>query len=191
MLLTENKEYIDFIDEFIKSEEFIIFKKEIEKELCITGLAYKINIEDLARSCEGYVEMERKASTIFSKEYSDVEEIIFYDESIEKYIKNKFSRLEYNEVVFKEIIKVYLKFILVHELVHIHQFKRGKLTKEIVNKEKRLPYKDRTLEKEADKNAKSIISSLGRLEEQLVESFSKSSIDNSDIEKILDNFNKV
>lgn len=56
----ENKEYIDFIDEFIKSEEFIIFKKEIEKELCIISLEYKISIEDMARSCDGYVEMGKK-----------------------------------------------------------------------------------------------------------------------------------
>lgn len=78
-----------------------------------------------------------------------------------------------------------------HELVHIYQFKIGKLTKEIANKEKSLPYKDRDLEKEADKKEKSIISSLGRLEEQLVEIFSKLSIDNSNLEKILDNFNKI
>lgn len=191
MALMGNKKYIDFIDEFIKSEEFIIFEKEIKEELCITDLEYKISSEDVALGYDGYVEMERKASAIFSKGYSDIEEIIFYDKAIEKYIKDKFFRLEYNEVVFKEIIKVYLKFIFVHELVHIRQFKIGKLTKETVNKEKQSPYKDRNLEKEANENAKCIISSLGSLEEQLVESFSKSSIDNSDIKNILDNFSKV
>ena len=190
MALMANKEYIDFIDDFIKSEEFSTFKKEIEEKFGITCLDYEINIKDMAFEYDGYAKIETKARTIFIDDYSNVKEIIFYNKSIEKFIKDKFYKLEHDELVFQEIIKLYIKYILVHELVHVYQFKLGKLTKEIADKENLLEYRDRELEIEANEIAKSTISNLGELEKQLIKFYDKQNIDNNDVEKILKIVNK-
>ena len=68
-------------------------------------------------------------------------------------INNKFSKI-YNADTFVEAAKTFIKFVFVHELVHIKQLREGMLTEEYFS----VSYNDNQWEEEANRFAAEIIS---------------------------------
>ncbi|MBZ9621403.1 hypothetical protein G9F71_000665 [Clostridium sp. FP2] len=157
------------IKDIIISEDFRIFKNEIEERFNIQRIEYDIETQDIAYGEGGYAEPFTNARTIFNNGYEKVDRIVFYSEDIKEAINRKFSRLSSNMLVFNRVIEIYVKATLIHELVHIQQFQNGRLTEEVMNEEKQLPYERRHLEMEANSMANEVISNWGEFESNIAE----------------------
>lgn len=156
------------IERMIKSEDFKCFKKHIETVIGIKNDIYEIVIENVAYDESGLPNEEVNARVTFKNNYSKVDKIVFFRDSLGKNINRKFGRISHNNDIFNKIADIYIKNALVHELVHIKQFENGKLTIETIMDEKKLHYTDRTLEIEAENRARKIISSYGNFEEEIM-----------------------
>jgi Zn-dependent peptidase ImmA (M78 family) len=66
--------------------------------------------------------------------------------------------------VFKEAIRIFIKFIFIHELVHVKQFKNGMTMEEY----RRTKYKESEFEKEANEKAAEILSRDGEFQREIV-----------------------
>ena len=156
------------------------------RKLDIQEVKYYITTEDIASDSGGFKKPETNASTRFQSNYSQVEKIIFYTEAIKENIENKFRRISYEKNIINKIVDIFIKNTLVHELVHIQQFKNGKLTKKIIDEEKELDYKKRSLEIEAESIAKQVMSSYGEFEKEVMEYISSNkSFDNLAMDEII------
>ena len=129
---------------------------------------------------------ETNASTRFKSNYSQVEKIIFYTEAIKENIENKFGRISHKKNIINKIVDIFIKNALVHELVHIQQFKNWKLTKKTIYEEKELDYKKINLEIEAESISKQFMSSYGKFEKEVIEYISSNkSFDNLAMDEII------
>lgn len=142
------------IKEVIFSDEIKNFKEEIINYLEIKNANIEINCRKFKIDSDGYGNLITKAE-LFYKE----DKIVFYTQAIERYIETKFD-IDDNQVnrdFYERMVYIYIKIILVHELVHVQQFESGRLTEKIKDKHKDMPYEDRWYENEANKKAKEIM----------------------------------
>ena len=124
------------------------YNTKIKEILEIQDVDYKIITQDLPRESGGYVKERTNASAIPNKEATQIESVIFYTENIRQNINLKFSKFT-DKDIFEEIVETYIKYMFIHELVHVSQIKNG-MTLEQYRATK---YEDSPYEKEANDKA--------------------------------------
>ncbi|MGX7632588.1 hypothetical protein ACWOMK_27915 [Bacillus thuringiensis] len=104
-------------------------------------------------------------------------------------INSKFSKVPGK--YFERVIELSVKFALVHELVHVQQFKNGKLTKKRMEEMKSIPYEKREVEIEANTIAKEVMGRNNEFDRRVIRILtSNDSIDNDNLHGILELFGK-
>lgn len=179
------------IEDLILSDDFSKFKVDIENMLNIQNIKYEIITKDIAVGEDGYPEQSTNASLTFNNNYEKIDKLFLYTESIKESINSKFLKLSTNYSVFSRAINIFVKSTLVHELIHVQQFQQGRINKNIMEEQKKLQYKDRPLEIEANNRSREIISSYGEFDAKIAEYiYSNQSIDNSSLTMIFELFSK-
>lgn len=179
------------IENIIKSDEFCVFRIEMEEKLNIQDIQYEIEVQDFAYD-GGYVDGYVNARTKFSNGYSKIDKVVLFIENIKNEVNRKFERLSIYEPIFNKAIETYIKVMFLHELIHIQQFKNNKLTKSVIEKEKELQYENRPLEIEAKNISKELIGEYGRFEFEIVKFINSNlSVNNNDVTKIVELFSNV
>ncbi|MDA2705023.1 hypothetical protein PDR95_25510 [Bacillus cereus] len=151
------------------------FHSSIRKELDIEDVKYVISI-DTIRRINGYEEEAFKASAIPNKDKSQIETVVFFTEGISRDINIRFSKIA-NLSIFKEVERMYVMFVFIHELVHIQQFKNG-MTMEEYNETE---YKINKFEKEANDKAEEYLSKLGEFQREVAKLINSEQIVDYDI----------
>lgn len=173
----------DQIFELIHGEDFKQFHLSMKRELDIEDIEYELALEGLARGKDGLVLENINARVIFRDGLERIEKVSFCEEAFCRTINNKFSRIQGKK--FNKVVELCAKFLLVHELVHVKQFKDGKLTKPEWEEMLKIPYEERDIEIEANEIAKQVISRSGKFAEEIIALFtSKKSLDNEKWEVI-------
>ena len=180
------------IENIIQSGEFESFKVNMEQELNIKDMEYEICIGDIATNEDGYKQENVGARTKFSDDWSKVETVTFFTTGIKNEIGHRFPKVSRDKTVFDGIVKVYIKFVFLHELIHIQQFKYKKLTKETYENEKKIMHDKRPSEIEANNKAKNIIKEYGSFEQQVLDYIeSKKLITNNNLCETINMFTRL
>lgn len=158
------------IEEIVNSTSFNDFHIAMKKYLDIEDINYTFLFKDTPTGEDGYIVEGKQASIKFTTDYHLVERITIFTETSAVFINYKFSQVN-DENTFYKIAELYLKFILVHELTHVRQLKDGKITEEIVEKNKKIPYNEREIEKEAIDKAARTISNFSSFSAEVVKRF--------------------
>lgn len=167
-----------------------IYEEEIKGMLEICDMEYVKIYDDYKRSCDGYVEGDTNAYIIPDELVLNVKEICFCTDTIAQKINENFSRI-YDLGVFNKTVEIYIKYIIVHELMHVKQIKEQSLTKEKYECSAKEAYEKRDFEIEADTVAKQIVGNEGVFSKYLVEIISnKKNIDNDIVECLTKMFNQ-
>lgn len=87
--------------------------------------------------------------------------VVFYSENIATVINRQLSKI-FGKEKFEEAVEYCIKYLLVHELIHILQLHQEQLTKEIYDKSMKLAYEKRDFEVQADKRAIEIMGEYGQ-----------------------------
>ena len=142
------------LKEVIFSYEIKNFKEEIINYLEIKNVNIEINCRKFKIDSDGYGNLNTKAEFLYKED-----EIVFYTKAIERYIETKFDIYDnqVNRDFYERMVYIYIKMILVHELVHVQQFERGILTQEIIDENKKIPYEKRWYEIKANEKANEIM----------------------------------
>lgn len=178
------------IVEIIISKAFNDFHLSIKEELDILDLVYNIEIENYQKDKHGYGDERILASMLPDSKWKNTKSIIFYTESISNYIKKSFSRI-YNEEVFKETVNICIRYLLVHELIHVLQTSQGRLTKEIFEESKKTPYEKRDFEIEADLRAIEIMRRYGEFALKICNMVKlRQGLDNESVKILMNSFGK-
>lgn len=99
--------------------------------------------EEVARDIDGYVVENVYGSTVVESNTSKVIRLNFYPLNI---IKQLQGHRTYNKMLIEEIAKLFIEFIVLHELKHVYQF-----NKELTYKEyKRQSYENNAYERDAN-----------------------------------------
>ncbi|GKV64849.1 MULTISPECIES: hypothetical protein [unclassified Sporosarcina] len=156
MALLSHKTDAQEIELIITGNAMKNFHKVLRKNLKIESMSYSFETELVSRDRQGYVEERQCACTVPDFTLQKVSKVIFYTENIANYINNSFTKI-YNRKVFDKIIPVVIAYLLAHETVHVFQVQVGRLTRDIHEGEKKLSYKERPTEIEADNRALEIM----------------------------------
>ncbi|HFL3653753.1 TPA: hypothetical protein ACG3P3_001477 [Clostridioides difficile] len=142
------------IKEIIFSDEIKNFKEEITNYLKIKNANTEINCRKIKSDSDGYENLKTKAEFHYKED-----EIVLYTKAIERYIETKFDIYDnqVNRDFYERMVYIYIKMTLVHELVHVQQFDSGRLTEEIIDKNKEISYEKRWYEIEAKEKANEIM----------------------------------
>lgn len=179
---TNSKQIEELIEALIKSD----FYSSIREELNISDEKYLIKKYPF-RLKEGYPAFLVKASAILNEDGSQIREVVFFTESISNDINNTFSRITIPSMFYK-IVKVYVKFILIHELVHVQQIKNGMKMEEY----RKTEYEDNEFERQANMKAVEILSKEGELQRVIANMIAnkKGIIDNVIASELMTRFSK-
>lgn len=179
----------DQVHSLIRQEDFSMFHSLIKKELDIENIEYDIAYVEQAEDKDGYDDNRTNARTKFEENWEGVEKITFFGEVLSYNINLKFSKL--SRQVFLAAVEICIRFALVHELVHVKQFKTGVLTKQKMKELHQIPYEERDVEIEANNLAKEILSRYGKYNTRVLDIFtSNESLDNENLPQFLDHFEK-
>ncbi|HFK1710214.1 hypothetical protein [Bacillus sp. RC92] len=151
------------------------FHPSIREELNIEDVEYII-FTDTIRKKKGYAEEAIKASAIPNKDESQIETVVFFTESISRDINIRFPKIT-NLSMFKEVERMYVMFVFIHELVHIQQFKNGMTMEAYV----KIEYEKNEFEKEANDKAEEYLSRSGEFQGQVAKLINSDQIVDYDI----------
>lgn len=145
------------IEVYIRNDRFKKIHTEIINILKIDELNCKINLHDEDINQDGYKLTGTLGQTIFKDQLTQVEGIRLFTNNIIQHINLSYSRIpEPSKYVLIHILEIFVNFIVIHELTHISQFKKGQ-QKELKylteSKHDITKYRDSLLEKEANTNA--------------------------------------
>lgn len=175
----------DEIKDLINSQEFNVFIDQMENQLDIKDVEYGLELDEIGYDKEGFPDSESCARLIFKDNCKAIDKVFFYVENIKYFIDKKFFRLSNNDSIFYDCVKIYLKFLLIHEMVHIQQFKQGRISKQIKTIEEIKPYEERLYEIEANNTARNIMSELGEFEAAIADMIlNQECINNEDVSRI-------
>ncbi|MFC4303770.1 hypothetical protein [Cohnella boryungensis] len=167
----------------IEHEDFSVFHRLMKKELGIEDIDYRFATGELAEGEDGYFDIRTNARTKFLESWEGVEKITFLGEGLSHNVNLKFSKLP--REAFLAAVEICIKFALVHELVHVRQFKAGVLTKQKMKELQQVPYEKRDIEIEANTIAKEILNRYGKYNAKVLEILtSNESIDNINLAEI-------
>ncbi|MCT4776372.1 MULTISPECIES: hypothetical protein [Exiguobacterium] len=124
----------------------------------------------------GYIEFNTLASCNM---FDDKSELIFYKTAISEKANYLFSKVIYSSIA-SQFLEVFIKYVLVHELVHVKQIKNDGLTYEIYNQ---TSYKQNQFEYEANQYAFNYLVNKNRLNELIVPIIHKNEVISYDFNK--------
>jgi len=137
----------------------------IKDKFEIEGLEFDVITEDFLRDKNGYKIKEFiKGSAVLDWSVPRVEKIILFTENISDFLNMNFSYI-HDIHVFKQVLEITVKFVLIHELVHVKQVNNG-MTKEDYERTK---YEDNEYEREANHIAAELLSGEGEFTKEIVE----------------------
>ncbi|MEE6185100.1 hypothetical protein [Bacillus pretiosus] len=172
----------------IGSEDFKEFHASIRREFDIEDIEYDLLHIDRVNAGDGYVDTSINARVIFDH-WENIKELVLVVEGLMQSINSKFSKVP--GIYFERVIELSVKFALVHELVHVQQFKNGKLTEEKMEEMKSIPYEEREVEIEANTIAKEVMGRNNEFDKRIIRLLtSDDSIDNDNLHSILELFSK-
>lgn len=172
----------------IESNEFHNFQNQIHEQLGIIHREYRFKLEPFKRDKDGF--RTQTLAHVYFPEYKDVAEITFYTETIQDMIKGLFCRIPSTEA-FDEIVSIFLKLALVHEIIHILQFEEQRITKESMRHENSFMYGEGPLEADVSTRIKGIFRQMGGFSEEVMKVInSGKSLDNDSAEKLNDLYQK-
>ena len=93
-------------------------------------------------------------------------------------------------VVFRKIIEIYVRWVSIHELIHLKQLQYGGLTECLREFEKEKPVEKITYEQEAIERSNYLISQEDDLSKMLIKYFWKSNLTDKDKHYISEEVNK-
>jgi len=187
MAMFTSKVTTNEISELIESEDFNQFHLSIKRELDIEDMYYQLVTAGFARN-EGYVNENTNARTKFNDSWQSVEKITLFTEGLSESINTKFGRI--SGKAFTRVVELFVKYALVHELVHVRQFKVGELTKQKKDDMSPIPYEERDLEIEANLYATETMGRTGGFDNRIIGLIAPTSesIDNENLYQILNLF---
>ncbi|GAB6181755.1 hypothetical protein JCM14036_30740 [Desulfotomaculum defluvii] len=163
------------------------YENEIKQQFDICGMDYE-KVFELTRANDGYVKESTVATVIPNDNFTGVERLYICSEIIADKVNSLFDRI-YHEEAFLKIAEIYIKYTLVHELVHIKQIHDGRLTKEEKEQGEQIDYYDRWYEKEAIEIAKEIVEQEGNFERNVVQKINNvQGINNEDRQRLIEMF---
>ncbi|PFK30748.1 hypothetical protein COJ18_27070 [Bacillus cereus] len=172
----------------IESEGFKEFHASIRREFDIDDIEYEFLYRDQVHARDGYVDTSINARVIINR-WDHITELVLVVEGLIQSINSKFSKVPGK--YFERVIELSVKFALVHELVHVKQFKNGKLTKKRMEEMKSIPYEKREVEIEANTIAKEVMGRNNEFDRRIIRILtSNDSIDNDNLHGILELFGK-
>jgi hypothetical protein len=115
-----------------------------------------------ARKALAGPDLSYKASAVLNAHETEIEAVAFFTESISEEINGGFSKI-LNTSMFSEIAKIYVAFVLIHELVHVQQIKNGMTLEEY----RRTSYENNQFEREANEKAMEILSRNGSFQREV------------------------
>ncbi|MRC18382.1 hypothetical protein GH866_22575 [Bacillus thuringiensis] len=151
------------------------FHPSIRIELDIEDVEYVIST-DTIRRINGYEEEAFKASGLPNEDESQIEKIVFFTEGISRDINKRFPKITHSRM-FEKVVKMYVMFVFIHELVHIKQFKNGMTMEAYLKTE----YEKNEFEKEANDKAEEYLSRSGEFQGQVAELINSDQIVDYDI----------
>jgi hypothetical protein len=144
-------------------EELNVYHSSIKERLGIHDVTYSTEVGTF-KVCNGYPDEHTLASSVPNSEGTGVEKIIFFSASITDKINRYYSKIYNKQPAFMEAAKILIRFAIIHELVHIKQFKNG-LTFE---QYKQIDYTENPWEREANEVASEIISETGSFGTEII-----------------------
>ncbi|MCR6850061.1 MULTISPECIES: hypothetical protein [Bacillus] len=102
---------------YSKENGFITSVSGKRKELDIEDVEYVIST-DTIRRINGYEEGAFKASGLPNEDESQIEKIVFFTEGISRDINKRFPKITHSRM-FEKVVRMYVKFVFIHELVQI------------------------------------------------------------------------
>lgn len=156
---TTREEIEEVIDNLIESG----FHSLIRNELGIADVTYEIMKRSVSFN-EGFPDTSIKASAVLNQEQSKIRAVMFFTESMSDDINNNFSRISDLDM-FYEVVRVYVKFVLIHELVHVRQIKNGMTMEEY----RRTKYENNGFEIEANRKAIEVLSREGEFQRAIAD----------------------
>lgn len=173
------------INQLFESGDFKLFHSTIRKELDIEDIEYEFMLRSKVNDSDGYVDISINARTKINEGWEKIDEVILFEEGLILSINSKFSKVP--GLYFERVIELYVKFALVHELVHVQQFKKGILTQEKMRVLKDIRYEERDVEIEANNIATQIMSNKSEFDKRIISMLTtKETIDNDNLPEILD-----
>ncbi|MFE8698300.1 hypothetical protein ACFYKT_18410 [Cytobacillus sp. FJAT-53684] len=177
------------INKLFESEDFKLFHSTIRKELDIEDIEYELILRSKVNDSDGYGDTSINARIKINNSWNKIDEVILLEEGLILSINSKF--LKVPGLYFERVIELCVKFALVHELVHVQQFKKGKLTQGKMRELKGISYEQRDVEIEANNIAKQVLSGKSEFDRKIISLLtSKESIDNENLQGTLDLFDK-
>lgn len=165
------------------------YEKNIKNEFNISDIQY-FKLFEHAVDNEGYGQPEVNARIIPNEDYTGIDKMIICSDNIAQHINTKFRHI-YNCDVLDKIIEIYIKYIIIHELVHIKQIKMKLLTKEVYRENREIDHDKREYEIQANEKAREIISLEGTFEKEIANIiFNNQSLDNNESKFLIDLFNE-
>ncbi|WP_410768118.1 hypothetical protein [Fontibacillus sp. BL9] len=141
------------------------FHATIRNTLQIEDMEYQIETAPV-RIKDGYPEGATKASGIPNYDTNRIDRIVFFTGSISQSINSLFSK-DTNSDEFYELAELFVKFVWIHELVHIRQLKDGMTFEEYFS----TAYEDSQWEKEANQTAMELLQRFGGAREKVMKIF--------------------
>ncbi|PFR78034.1 hypothetical protein COK40_04770 [Bacillus cereus] len=167
---------------FLESEGFKEFHASIRREFDIDDIEYKFLYRDQAHARDGYVDTSINARVIIER-WEHITELVLVVEGLIQSINSKFSKVPGK--YFERVIELSVKFAL----VHVQQFKNGKLTKKRMEEMKSIPYEKREVEIEANTIAKEVTGKNNEFDRRIIKILtSNDSKDNDNSHGILELF---
>lgn len=134
---------------------------EAKCHLEILALEFEVNIMDYKYTENGYPELNTLASCNM---FNDKSELIFYKTAISEQANILFSKVIHSSIA-SQFLEAFIKYVLVHELVHVKQIKNDGLSYEIYNQ---TSYKENQFEYEANQYAFDYLVNKNRLNELII-----------------------
>lgn len=135
-----------------------VTEKQIENDIMEALIAQSCELsyqfEKIAIDEDGYANDKVFGRTIVEKGTSDVDRLEFYLSNIVKVLN---SHKIYEQAFLDEIAKCFTEFIVLHELKHVEQFRKGMIYEEYCKQQ----YEENVYEKEANEYALNIIRAKG------------------------------
>ncbi|USK60411.1 hypothetical protein [Peribacillus asahii] len=173
------------ISRLFESENFKLFHSTIRKDLDIEDIEYEIFLRSKVNDRDGYGDTSINARIKINQSWEKIDELILLEEGLILSINSKFSKVP--GLYFERVIELCVKFALVHELVHVQQFKKGILTQEKMRELKGIRYEERDVEIEANNIATQIMSNKSEFDKRIISILTtKESVDNDNLPEILD-----
>ncbi|GKU83395.1 hypothetical protein [Niallia sp. NCCP-28] len=160
----------------------------------IVGIKQYLNIQNVETNlllCKNDNSIGSLATIGTIKDFCETNNIFINSRRIAEKCSVTFELLINEYEVYTQIVKVYVRLALVHELIHVKQIKNGCLTEELVRKESEKTYEDKSYEKEAIHCSKSIIGKSNGFFREVIEYIDGGQVNQEVKEKLLQEYNRI